>query len=346
MEQHIYRFNQPFQLELGGILPYIDITYYTAGTYHPNKDNVVWVCHTLTATANVFDWWAGLFGENDLFNPKEHFIICATVLGSCYGTTGPMDAPQGYKYHSFPKITMRDMVRVHDLLRKHLGIQKIQTLIGASSGGNQALEWAIIHPSLFENLIIVSGNATRSPWAIAFSATQRMAIETDPTWKENHAKAGLNGLKTARAIAMISYRSYDTYALKQKDINPNIYENFSADSYQRYHGDKIVERFDAFTYYTMTLAMDTYNVGRGRGGIFKALKQVKAKTLILGISTDILFPVEEQEFLAKHIEDSHLEIIESPYGHDGFLIEINEITLRIKRFFKNKEGVSSLLPTI
>ncbi len=336
MEKHIYRYNQSFQLELGGTLPFIDITYYTAGTYQADKDNVVWACHTLTATANVFDWWAGLFGKNDVFNPNEHFIICATVLGSCYGTTGPMDAPDGYQYHNFPKITMRDMVHVHDLLRKYLGIQKIQTLVGASSGGNQALEWAIINPNLFENLIIISGNATRSPWAIAFSATQRMAIEADPTWKENQPKAGLNGLKTARAIAMISYRSYDTYALKQGDINPNIYENFSADSYQRYHGNKIVEHFDAFTYYSMTLAMDTYNVGRGRGGVLKALSQITAKTLIMGISTDLLFPVEEQEFLAKHIEGSELEIIESPYGHDGFLIEMTEISLNVKHFFENK----------
>jgi homoserine O-acetyltransferase len=333
MKKHIYRYNQPFQLELGGTLPFIDITYYTAGTYQADKNNVVWACHTLTATANVFDWWAGLFGENDVFNPKEHFIICATVLGSCYGTTGSMDAPDGYKYHNFPKITMRDMVLVHDLLREHLGIQKIQTLIGASSGGNQALEWAIIHPNLFQNLIIISANATRSPWAIAFSATQRMAIEADPTWKENQPKAGLNGLKTARAIAMISYRSYGTYALKQSDPNPNIYENFKADSYQRYHGSKIVERFDAFTYYLMTLAMDTYNIGRNRGGVLKALSQITAKTLVLGISSDLLFPVEEQHFLAKHIKRSQLEIIESPYGHDGFLIEMTKISLRVKRFF-------------
>jgi homoserine O-acetyltransferase/O-succinyltransferase len=334
MEQHIYRYNRLFQLEMGGILPYIDITYFTAGTFEPEKNNVVWACHTLTSTANIFDWWAGLFGKNDIFNPQDHFIVCATVLGSCYGTTGPSDAPDGYKFHDFPKITIRDMVRVHDLLREYLGISQIQTLIGASSGGSQALEWAVMYPNLFDHLIVVSGSAARSPWAIALSSTQRMAIEADPTWKESHSKAGLEGLKTARAIAMISYRSYDTYALKQREANPDIYENFAAERYQRHHGNKIVERFDAFTYYTMTLAMDTNNVGRGRGGLSSALGRITAKTLIIAISTDILFPVEEQYFLAEHIKGSQLKIIESPYGHDGFLVEMTAIASIIKTFFE------------
>ena len=341
MKEHFYQHHQPFELEMGGALPHLTIKYFTAGTYDPSKNNVIWVCHTLTATANVFEWWAKLFGESDYYNPKEHFIICATVLGSCYGTTGPMDAPEGFKYHDFPKITMTDMVRLHEVLRQHLDIQHIHTIIGASSGGNQALEWAIMQPDLFDHLITVSANATRSPWAIAFSASQRMAIEADPTWKENQPKAGLEGLKAARAIAMISYRNYDTYALKQREPNPNIYENYRADSYQRHQGDKLVARFDAFTYYTMALAMDTYNLGRGRGGVINALQRIKAKTLIIGLSTDILFPVHEQAFLHQHIKDSHFEIIESPYGHDGFLIEMDEIVRIVKTFNRNTQNPTS-----
>lgn len=333
MEKHTYRYNQPFQLEMGGELPYIDITYYTAGTYNPQKNNVVWACHTLTSNADVFDWWKGLFGEQDLFNPKEHFIVCANALGSCYGTTGPLSAPNGFQYHDFPNITILDMVKAHDLLREHLGISQIHTLIGASSGGKQALEWAVFRPHIFEYLITISANATRSPWAIAFSATQRMAIETDPTWKESHPAAGAAGLKTARAIAMISYRSYETYQIKQRDENPEIYENYRADSYQRYQGQKITERFDAFTYYTMTKAMDTYNLGRNRGGVLQALRQIKTKTLSIGMSSDVLFPVQEQEFIAKNIQKSQFEVIQSPFGHDSFLIEMKKIADTIQRFY-------------
>lgn len=324
----------PFELESGQYLPELRITYQTFGKLNKAANNVVWVAHALTANSNPIEWWPGLIGQNELINPEEHFIICANILGSCYGTTGPRDfnPETGERYLTdFPDFTIRDISRIHELLRRYLGIEKVSLAIGGSMGGQQILEWAIECPALFENLCIVATGARSTPWGIAFRAAQRMAIEADPSFFSPSPNGGRKGAEAARAMAMISYRTRVAFNSSQQDDNEAI-NNFRADSYQRYQGLKLGKRFDARTYHALSQCMDTHNVGRGRGSVEKALEQIKARTLVLGIEGDLLFANEEQEHLATHIPEAQLQIIPSLYGHDGFLIEAAAISESLKNF--------------
>ena len=331
-----YTHNGPWCLENGDELPGLQLRYQTMGTLNAQKNNVVWVCHALTGNADFNDWWPGLFGSGALYNPADYFIVCVNVPGSCYGSTGPLStcqaAGQAY-YHDFPQLTNRDIASAFDLLRRHLGIQQIHTLIGASLGGQQALEWAILRPAIFNHLVLVATNARHSAWGIAFNETQRMAIQQDPTWAESHPAAGLHGLKTARAIAMLSYRHYNKYNATQAEANNEQTDQFRAAGYQRYQGEKLSQRFNAFSYWVLSKAMDSHNVGRDRGSIEAALKKVCAKTLVLGVPTDQLFPYVEQEYLARHIANAQIKAINTDYGHDGFLVETRQVAQHIKSFY-------------
>ncbi|MGZ3931449.1 MAG: alpha/beta fold hydrolase, partial [Bacteroidia bacterium] len=233
MSLQIYKYKKRFSLENGLSLPDLEIAYHTYGTLNKDKTNVVWVCHALTANSDVFDWWKGLFGENDLFNPKDHFIVCANNLGSCYGTTGPLslnsDTQQPW-YGYFPHITIRDMANTLDLLRQHLGIQKIHTVIGGSQGGQIAQEWALHQPAVFGNLILIATNAQHSPWGIAFNESQRLAIKADRTYFSNSRDGGQKGLQAARSIALLSYRNHNTYNATQSEAGHQKLNNYSAAS--------------------------------------------------------------------------------------------------------------------
>lgn len=345
----------PFPLELGGELPELEIAYWTAGKLNAKKDNVIWICHALTANADPSDWWKGLVGETDFFNPKDYFLICANMLGSPYGSSSALSTnPETNEpyYADFHRVTVRDMARAWEILRNFLEIEKIHTVIGGSMGGQQAMEWAIQQPDRFENMIVLATNAKHSAWGIAFNESQHMAIKADPTWDEKRYDAGQEGLKAARSIALLSYRNYDTYNATQKEQNEEVTENFKVQSYQHYQGKKLVDRFNVHCYLTLSDAMNTHNVGRGRGSLEKALSKIKARTLVIGIVSDFLFPIEEQDFLAKNIKGASLVRIDSSYGHDGFLVETEKISriiadfltetekkslkLEIKQFWKNK----------
>ncbi|MBA3664911.1 MAG: homoserine O-acetyltransferase [Bacteroidetes bacterium] len=331
-------YDQAFQLENGESLPSLEIAYHTFGTLNKNKDNVIWVCHALTANSNVLEWWPGLFGANDFFNPSEHFIVCANNLGSCYGTTGPLTENKFSKqkwFSYFPVITIRDMVNAHDLLRAHLGIEKINTIIGGSQGAQQVLEYNILKPSLFENAIVIATNARHSAWGIALNESQRLAIKADRTYYSNTENGGEKGLAAARSIALLSYRNYNTYNETQKEKHDEKITDFNSSEYQRYQGQKLVNRFNAYSYVTLSQAMDSHNVGRAKVSAEKALNTITAKTLVVGISSDILFPPSEQEYLAKHIKKSKFKLIDSFYGHDGFLIETQKLTKIISSFFQS-----------
>lgn len=334
-----------FVLERGGVIQNLEIVYHTYGTLNEQKSNVVWVCHALTANSDVFDWWPGLFGNNNLFNEKEHFIVCANILGSCYGSTGPQTPQDNQRplLNRFPEVTIRDMVRCHSILKNYLGIDKIQLGIGASLGGQQLVEWNIYEPELFERNVLIATNAKHSAWGIAFNQSQRLAIETDPTFKLGLLDGGKQGLITARSIAMLSYRSYEGYNKQQTNRESSRLSNFLAASYQNYQGAKLAKRFSAYSYYILTKAMDSHNVSRGFYSVEEALGQIQAKTLILGIKSDVLFPVCEQEFLANHIAKSSFVAIESDYGHDGFLIETDKISKLISEFIQN--GLKSFQKT-
>lgn len=329
MELHYFDYKYTFPLESGDTLPGFRLAYTTRGTLSETADNVVWICHALTGNADPGDWWNGMVGPGRFFEPSQQFIVCANVIGSCYGSTGPLSAnPETGEpyYHDFPVITIRDMVNALDLLRQELGITSIHTCIGGSVGGEQVMEWAIMQPALIRNLILIAVSAVASPWCIAFNESQRMAIEADPTWHERRDDAGRDGMKAARAMALISYRTYDTYGFTQALDNNEQLDGYKAAGYQRYQGDKIVSRYNAFTYRILSKAMDSHNVGRNRGSLLNALGQIKSRTLVVGIRSDLLFPPAEQQFLARHIPDAVYEEIDSLYGHDGFLIELKPLT--------------------
>jgi homoserine O-acetyltransferase len=292
------------------------------------KDNAVWIFHALTANSNAEEWWPGLVGKDKIFDPEKYFIICVNMPGSCYGSIGPLDKnPTTGKlfYHGFPFFTTRDMIRAYQPLRDFLGIEKIKIGIGGSMGGQQLLEWAIEEPELFEYIFPIATNARHSAWGIAFNASQRMCIEADGTWKEENPNAGMEGMKAARSIALISYRHYQTYHASQSEHHIDKIENYKSESYQKYQGEKLGKRFNAFSYYFLSKGMDSHNVGRGRGGIENALQKIKAKTNAIGIITDILFPINEQEFIAKNIAGADFTAINSLYGHDGFLLEFEQL---------------------
>lgn len=335
-----YYTNAPFHLESGGIIENLFIGYHTYGTLNNEKTNVVWICHALTANSNAEDWWSGIVGEGKLYDPNQYFIVCANVVGSAYGTTGPLTAMLNNRplLDEFPDVTIRDMVNAHILLRKHLGIDIVHTLIGASVGGQQALEWAVIESDTFENLILIATNARHSAYGIAFNESQRLAIFADSTYGKGNVNGGRKGLIAARSMALLSYRSYFGYVKSQTETDLSKMDDFLASSYQRYQGEKLMNRFNAYSYVTLTRAMDSHNVGRIRGTVEKALHQVRAKTLVVGIESDSLFPVSEQRFIAKNILNARFEEITSDFGHDGFLLENEQLMQVINTFYKTKKN--------
>ncbi|TNE78362.1 MAG: homoserine O-acetyltransferase [Bacteroidetes bacterium] len=329
-------FVTPFALESGIELPRLEMHYSVYGDLNSGKP-IVWVIHALTADANVAEWWEGLVGENGFFNAEEYTIVCANNIGSCYGSTGPESFnPRSEKAYlkDFPRITTRDMSRAIVRLADSLGIERIDYLIGASMGGQIALEWAIRQPRRMTNLILLATNAQHSPWGIAFNEAQRMALATDPEF--DAGGAARSGLKAARAVAMLSYRTYQCYGEKQSD-DLSLGEFGKAARYQQYQGEKLANRFSAYAYWTLSHAMDTHNVGRGRVSVEDALGAIRACTLVIGIEEDLLFPIAEQRFLAKAIPGARFRAINSLYGHDGFLIETDAITALLEEFVSLKE---------
>lgn len=267
MQPQILTYNQPITLESGTTLSKVDIAYNTFGELNADKSNVVWICHAFSANSNPTEWWPGMVGDGLFIDPKKYFIVCANMLGSCYGTTGPLSInPETNKkyYKDFPVVTVRDMVQTLTILRKYLGIEKIHFAAGFSMGGQQLLEWVIQEPTIFENILLGATNIKHSPWGIAFNESQRLAIQADQTFGEARDDAAIDGLKAARSIGLISYRNYKAYCKTQADTDNSKLENFKATSYQQYQGEKLVKRFNAYSYFILSKAMDNHNIERGR----------------------------------------------------------------------------------
>lgn len=330
----LFHYPHPFNLESGQSLPRIDLAYTTFGALNDTKDNVIWVCHALTANANPQEWWPGFWNEVEVFNTAKFFIVCANMLGSCYGSTGPdeINPITGQRYGAdFPLITVRDQVHAQLLLADYLGISRIHLVLGGSMGGQQSLEWSIIAPDMVYQTLLIACNARHSPWGIAFNEAQRLAIQADPTYLNAHPEAGFKGMQAARAIGMISYRHYHTFAVSQQDEDETITDH-KASTYQRHQGEKLSKRFRPLSYLSLSKTMDTHHVGRNRESIPAALQTVKSRTLVIGIDHDILFPITEQEYMAQYIPDAAIEIIHSDFGHDGFLLEYQRIFKVMRRF--------------
>lgn len=362
MERRYFKYKQPFQLECGGILPEMEICYHISREYPKVTKSVIWITHALTASSDPTDWWDVLVGDGKFFDPRHYTIVCANILGSCYGTTGGTSRnPQTGKPYllDFPKTTVRDIAICHEMLRKELGIGKIDLLIGSSVGGFQAIEWSILYPNSIRNLVLMACNARITPWGNAFNESQRMALYADQTFGEQAYRetkntpspaigntaaphsdtlrlesphhppfeilGGKAGLAAARSIALISYRSYSGYNLSQKESDPETLFNHRAQSYQQYQGEKLVKRFDAYSYLSMLNLTDSHNIGRGRGGVEEALKLITARVLCVGIDSDYLFPPAEQQYMAERVRNGTFKSIRSEFGHDGFLLEWKQI---------------------
>lgn len=319
-----FSFNTPFLLESGDQLFDLDVHYHTFGSLNAEKSNVIWVFHSISTNSDVLDWWNGLFGNDRLYDPTKYFIICVNTLGSPYGAYQPKDL-------SAPVFTIRDIVQVQIALAKELKITHIHTLIGGSFGGYQALEFAYAYEGKVDHLILLACSAKESAWGIAIHESQRIALRSDPSFGQ-HGK-GKAGMKAARSMAMLTYRTNDVFIAEQSDSEEK-YDNFRASSYMQYTGDKFIEKFDAICYYYLTKCIDTHNIGRGRGGISKSLSKIRIPTLVIGFDTDQLVPTRFQKELKNNIPNARYVELHSDYGHDGFIKECDQITGCIQRFYK------------
>ncbi len=337
MNLEYFKSSEPLLLESGAVLTDFSIAYSTYGQLNAERSNVIWVVHALTGDSQVATWWNGIVGENGLFDFSNHFIICANLIGSSYGSTNPLSTNPntGTSYfYDFPSLTTRDLAHSLELLRKHLKLEQIHTLIGGSLGGQVALEWAFLLGSKLANAIVIAATAKTSPWVIGFNEAQRMAIAADTSWGQGHPDAGKKGLEAARAIAMLSYRNPLDLNAKQQESTEKL-DGFLASSYLNYQGAKLAKRFQAFSYWTLTKSMDSHDMGRSRGGLESALNGIYARVFAIGVNSDLLFLTEESKFISKMVPSGQYGEIISTTGHDAFLIEFQQLSRLIQKFYKS-----------
>ncbi|MCA9835551.1 MAG: homoserine O-acetyltransferase [Trueperaceae bacterium] len=346
--------DNPLELHYGEKLEQVVVAYETYGELNSRGDNAILICHALTGSAHaagiyesdgVPGWWDPLIGPGKPIDTTKYFVICSNVLGGCYGTTGPVSiSPRtGFPYRlEFPRYTVRDMVEVQKRLADHLNVTSFASVIGGSMGGMQVLEWPLMYPDRVRSIIPIAIGARHSAWAIGLNEVARRAITSDPGWKEgNYApdEQPESGLGLARAIAMLSYRSFDSLEAKfgrqrvgaTRDL---LGVSFEIESYLSYQGVKLVKRFDANTYLYITKAMDDHDITEGRGRLSTVLKKIKQKALVMGISSDVLYPETEQKQLMEYLPDASYARINSPHGHDAFLIEFPQLAVRLRRFLE------------
>jgi homoserine O-acetyltransferase len=359
-------FADPLRLQLGGELSQVAVAFETYGQLNAAADNAILLCHALTGSAHaaglhrreeVPGWWDPLIGPDKAIDTNRYFVISSNVLGGCYGTTGPVsiNPATGRPYGiDFPRYTIRDMVEVQRRLVRALGVTRLAAVIGGSMGGMQVLEWAAMHPEMVGAIAPIAIGTQHSAWAIGLNEVARRAIMSDPAWREGHYpvwEQPETGLGLARAIAMLSYRSFDSLEAKfgreRREVPPAagasrpapssqqaLAMSFEIASYLSYQSVKLVERFDANTYIHLTLAMDDYDLGEGRGGREKVLRSLKMPALVMGVPSDVLYPEQEQLELAGLLQEARYARIASPHGHDAFLIEFPQLAAQLRRFLR------------
>ncbi|WP_076790034.1 homoserine O-acetyltransferase [Chlorobium sp. KB01] len=338
---HFFDSSEPYITEFGAVLPSLRVAYRTWGTLNAERDNVILVCHALTGSADADGWWEGMFSRGGAFDETTDFIICSNVLGSCYGSTGPvsLNPLTGKNYGpDFPLITIRDMVHVQRRLLAGLGIDRVKLAVGASLGGMQVLEWGVLYPDVVQSLMAMGASGRHSAWCIAQSEAQRQAIRADGDWNDgwySREQPPAAGLAAARMMAMCTYRSFENFQTRfGRELQKGT--TFKAESYLRHQGRKLVERFDANTYITLTRAMDMHDIGRGRGVYEEVLGSMPMPVEILSINSDVLYPKEEQEELARFIPKSSILYLDEPYGHDAFLIDVEKVSRMVREFLDGR----------
>lgn len=333
-------------LESGAVLTDVPVQYQTWGTLNDAATNALVVCHALTGDADVSSWWGDLIGPGRPLDTDRYFVVCANAIGSPYGTVSPLtiDPETGSPYGStFPQATVRDTVRLHHRLLRSLGVRRVAAAIGGSMGGMHVLEWAF-SGSFVQSIVPIAVGGRHSPWQIGWSESQRQAIFADPNWNGGDYSEDARpktGLSVARMMAMVSYRSRASFeqrfgrkrqsdaATSQPEKQPEGQGDapgpFQVESYLRYQGQSLDDRFDANCYVHLTRQMDSHDISRGRRDYEKELASIDVPALVVGISSDVLYPLEEQEELAEHLPNAKLKVIESPHGHDAFLIEQDDL---------------------
>ena len=326
-----------FVLESGEVLPDVEVAYRTWGDPANAQDHTILICHALTGSADVEAWWPGIIGEGKTFDPAHDYIVCANILGSCYGTTGPVSVKPGTKERyraDFPRISVRDMVELERVLLDDLGVDRVELVTGPSLGGMQALEWALMYPERVGSVIPIGVGGRHSAWCIGISEAQRAAIAADPNWQDGYYSDDAmpeQGLAAARMMAVCTYRSWQSFDERfGRELRED--DQYQVQSYLRHQGAKINRRFDANAYVTLTHAMHTHDLARDRGDYPDVLSTIEQPALVVSVSSDALYPPEEQRYLAEHLPNAQYEILDCPHGHDGFLIETQALGQMIVEF--------------
>lgn len=350
-------------LESGVYLAPVEVAYESWGSLNQAGDNAILICHALTGDAHAagkygaedtrLGWWDPLIGPGHAFDTRRYFVVCANVLGGCQGTTGPASTnpATGRPYgSSFPQVTVRDMVKAQYGLLRSLGVNKLAAVAGGSLGGMQVLEWLVTYPDFVKAAIPIGTAFAHTAQGIAYNLVGREAIALDPDWQNGEyyhtGRSPRRGLSVARMVGMITYQSEESMRRKfdRERVDPascSYYDpssRFQIESYLYYQGESLVNRFDANSYLTLTRAMDLHDIGYNRGGIDEALRHIPqtTRTLVIGISSDILFPTHHQREIADRLRVLNRPVryheITSPWGHDAFLIEYEQLTDAIGRF--------------
>jgi homoserine O-acetyltransferase/O-succinyltransferase len=343
-----FAYGEPFRLEGGGALQPVSIRYAVYGELNERRDNAVLVCHALSGSARVSDWWPEMFGK--VFDLSRDCVICTNILGSCYGSSGPasINPATGHPFGpDFPLVTIRDIVRAQAHVLDELGVRRLRTVIGASIGGMQALQWAVDFPERVEHCIAI-GCAPLSAMGLALNHLQRKAVQLDPDFRDGRyepSRQPARGMGLARAIGMCSYKSPELfderYARKPnrngEDPLRGIGKRYDVAGYLDHQGEKFVSRFDANSYLVITKAMDTFELGRGYASEAEALQRIQAHVSLVGISSDWLFPAKDVRELARRIEAAGVQCdyteFETAHGHDGFLAEMDAIAAVVNGSF-------------
>ena len=328
---------EPFEFESGETIEDFVVAYQTWGTQRGNGQRTILICHALTGSADVDAWWPGIIGAGKAFDPDYDFVVCVNIPGSCYGTTGPahLVPGTGHRYRAdYPAVTVRDMVQVEKQVLDFLGVDVLDVVTGPSLGGMQALEWAASYPDRVSSVIPIGVGGRHSPWCIGVSEAQRAAIAADPNWKEGYyddASPPEKGLAAARMMAICTYRSWDSFEARFGRETCDD-ERFQVQSYLQHQGHRINQRFDANCYVTLTHAMHSHDLSRGRGEYHQVLSQITQPALVVSVSSDALYPPQEQAVLADCLPNAEYVTLETQHGHDGFLIETQALGELIREF--------------
>jgi homoserine O-acetyltransferase/O-succinyltransferase len=350
-------------LDNGSELGPITVAYETYGELNAAKDNVLIVEHALTASAHAAGrhhaddkypgWWDVMIGPGRAFDTSKYFVVCSNILGSCYGTTGPASInPETAKEYgqTFPVVTVRDMVQVQKRLVDHLGIKGIKCVIGGSMGGMQAIEWALLYPDIVESIVLIASGANSNPQSIAIHKVGIRAIIDDPNWNGGHYFGGelpRNGLAIARMIGHITYLNHEwlweKFGRKHSDpenMKKRLDSKFDIENYLEYQGDKFVDRFDANSYIYIMRAIDIYDAAEGYPDLKDSFSRIKCKKVFVSsFTSDWLFPTYQSKEIVEALTANDINVdyydIDSPYGHDSFLLEYRELTGYLKRFFNS-----------